>query len=400
MAQLLPDEVAALAHAHYLSLNFRPPPQQFTILAAFVLFNETSGQSKVLSLGTGSKCLPATKLVPGGDAVHDCHAEVLARRGAERFLLEEVCRVRETGDASAWLAEEDDGQFAMREGVNVYLYISTPPCGDASMRFLAASQDAAMASLKDSSAPDPSLLSSPVARGRDGYALYGVLRTKPGRADSPRTLCMSCSDKIASWTVMGVQGALGARVLRPVYIDALVVGEVEEGMRGMVKEDCERALSGRLSALDVERLPLGYELRPPAVHFTSVPFVHSKVVLTITLGEAISSCNEALCWIADSPRNPEVLINGIRRGVPPKHRWNPKFRPLLSKVSLFALHERMLSTLAVRNITYLEAKQSVIHYQTAKDVLRGDDAPFAGWIKTGSSWEEFDVNGSRRNDAG
>lgn len=89
------------------------------------------------------------------------------------------------------------------------------------------------------------------------------------------------------------------------------------------------------------RLPSGYSLKRPDVFFTSVPFVHSRTAL----GELdASSCNDctlakhpsgganteilslALCYIADSPKQSEVLINGLRRGVPPKHRNNPKFR--------------------------------------------------------------------------
>ena len=106
-----------------------------------------------------------------------------------------------------------------------------------------------MAALKDSSvAPTPP--PSGAARGRDNYSLYGVLRTKPGRADSPPTLCMSCSDKIASWNVVGIQGALAARLVDPVYIDNVVVGEVDDALRETVREDCERALWGRLSALE------------------------------------------------------------------------------------------------------------------------------------------------------
>lgn len=34
----------------------------------------------------------------------------------------------------------------------------------------------------------------------------------------------------------------------------------------------------------------------------------------------------ALCWVADSVHPHDVLINGMKRGVPPKHRHNPKFR--------------------------------------------------------------------------
>lgn len=107
-----------------------------------------------------------------------------------------------------------------------------------------------MAALKDSSPPSQPSLGN-AARGRDNYALFGVLRTKPGRADSPPTRCMSCSDKIASWNVLGVQGALLAQIFEPLYVDDIVIGlgDVEESdadLRNAVREDCERAFFGRL----------------------------------------------------------------------------------------------------------------------------------------------------------
>jgi hypothetical protein len=33
----------------------------------------------------------------------------------------------------------------------------------------------------------------------------------------------------------------------------------------------------------------------------------------------------ASTWVADSPLPHEVLINGLKRGVPPKHRYKPIF---------------------------------------------------------------------------
>lgn len=121
--------------------------------------------------------------------------------------------------------------------------------GDASMSLLAAQQDPTMAALKDSSAW-PELASVSASRGRDNYARLGVLRTKPGRADAPSVLSMSCSDKIARWNVLGIQGALtSGLVTRPIYIEAVIIGEVEHALRNIVKADCDRAFHGRLGDL-------------------------------------------------------------------------------------------------------------------------------------------------------
>lgn len=114
-----------------------------------------------------------------------------------------------------------------------------------------------MAALKDSVArPEPPAHASSTARGRDNYSLYGVMRTKPGRADSPPTLSMSCSDKIAAWNVLGIQGALASRLLHPVYIDRMIIGEVTPAMHDEVTADCTRALYARLRSINGRSLAL------------------------------------------------------------------------------------------------------------------------------------------------
>lgn len=139
--------------------------------------------------------------------------------------------------------------------------------GDASTRFLASFQDEEMAALKNSNV-FPVLSPNSASRGRDNYALLGVLRTKPGRADSPPTISMSCSDKIAAWNYLGLQGALASRFLKPLYISTLIVGEVPENMHNVVIEDCERAFFKRLAGIQGKpRISLLFASYPDSLSF-------------------------------------------------------------------------------------------------------------------------------------
>lgn len=107
---------------HHALIAFRIPPRQFTILAAFLISSEASGL-KTISLATGTKCLPVSRLPEQGDALHDSHAEILARRAAVRWLYDEISRPQ-----SPWIRKGDNGLYELNQGVRVHLYISTPPC--------------------------------------------------------------------------------------------------------------------------------------------------------------------------------------------------------------------------------------------------------------------------------
>lgn len=41
--------------------------------------------------------------------------------------------------------------------------------------------------------------------------------------------------------------------------------------------------------------------------------------------------------------------------------------------------------------TYFETKQTVSHYQVAKECLQGEGCTFAGWITSGVQWENFTI---------
>lgn len=125
------DDLVSLVHAQYATCGFKPSnAYQYTVLAAFVL-TSPSRAPKLVSLATGSKCLPQSRLPPLGDALHDSHAEVLARRGLIKWLYEEARACVVGRCASDWMAVRAGGKWGLQDDVRLNMYISTVPCEDA-----------------------------------------------------------------------------------------------------------------------------------------------------------------------------------------------------------------------------------------------------------------------------
>lgn len=95
----------------------------------------------------------------------------------------------------------------------------------------------------------------------------GPLRRKPGRGDA--TLSMSCSDKIARWCCLGLQGSLLSRLLEaPVYLASVVVAAPGNGAHPAapaLEAALHRAVAGRLAQMQA-RLPLPFAVHPPRTH--------------------------------------------------------------------------------------------------------------------------------------
>lgn len=67
---------------------------------------------------------------------------------------------------------------------------------------------------------------------------------------------MSCSDKIARWNIVGIQGSLLASVIEPIYLHSIVLGNL------LHPEHMYRAVCGRIEK-SIQGLPPPYHLNKP-----------------------------------------------------------------------------------------------------------------------------------------
>src|SRR4051812_32307037 len=160
------------------------------------------------------KCLPSNRLSQAhGNILHDWHAEIVAIRAFNRFLLDEcLAQLVQPHILSQWIVRHDVNQatqtdlqpFRIKDDVRIHMYCSEAPCGDASMELVMDAQEDAtpwtsppptgtrLENSGESSAGDPTAL-----RGRSHFSLLGAVRLKPSRPDAPPTISKSCTDKLA-----------------------------------------------------------------------------------------------------------------------------------------------------------------------------------------------------------
>lgn len=204
----------------------------YKVIAAFIMQDGEDDTGKVVSLGTGNKCISGEHLQLDGSTVNDSHAEVIARRSLIRFLHYHLAILLcgKTDVKSIFVQKERQGKIQLRDGVKFHLYVSTAPCGDAAIfvnESLNSTDDASQSKAVFGSRQQ-GLLRTKVEKGEGTIPLDpqdGIL-TIDGIRSGQRLRTASCSDKIAKWNVLGVQGALLSILVEPVYVSSIILGKL------------------------------------------------------------------------------------------------------------------------------------------------------------------------------
>ncbi|XP_011303787.1 tRNA-specific adenosine deaminase 1 [Fopius arisanus] len=340
----------------------KPIDSEWTVLAGFVL--KKGDTYSLVSLATGTKCLGANDLLNSksydyGVRLNDSHAEVLARRALLRYLYEQIDELLLSNRNHIFVLNAA-GKIEFREDVSFHFYCSQTPCGDCSIickqegppRSKIQKLDGSVKSNEIGDVCDIHRTGAKcVGNGMQDlhlpgvdYHVLGPLRTKPGRGDP--TLSLSCSDKLAKWNVLGVQGALLSMFIPKLRIQTVVIG----GQCPFSLESMERGIFKRFDC----------GLKGPKIVQASTGFLERKS------GNRQLPCPSSVIWCDVKGKNSEVAVEGRKQGATKnkKGSWL-----LISRKGLFNYFLRVVDKYGSeqvpqhpKKITYLDFKKHARSY--------------------------------------
>ncbi|XP_065338131.1 tRNA-specific adenosine deaminase 1-like isoform X1 [Cloeon dipterum] len=383
MSEELADKIATVSIQHYLSLpgkSGKPTnPSEWTLMSSIVL--ETGNKDlKVVSLGTGSKCLGKNELSKDGGLVADSHAEVLARRALLLYLYGQIHLLQNQLESDVF-SKVENGKAFLKSDVRFHFFTSHTPCGDASIipkdeppcKVARLSEHADVH--RTGAKCVPGARQDPKLAGCE-YHVVQVVRTKPGRGDP--TASLSCSDKLAKWSAVGVQGALLSLLLdRPVFLASIVL-----------PSNCPYSEASLRRAV-VFRLPENCTNFPKFFR-SSVPFPHCKL-----LGG--KPCPTSLLW-SDSKhflggnKSLEVAVDGRKHGLGKSKALTKAGRLKVCKAELAVMFKEVAAKLCVKVDdcnTYRDLKDKANLYNSEWKSIR--EIAFPEWPEKDKTFEQFCV---------
>jgi len=365
IAEKVKDAVFQLFFFGAITKNGKPEKDknEFTLLAGFVVeeFDDKkiSSSFRCVALGTGTKCIPSSKRRKDGCVLCDSHAEVIARRALVRWMHEEIFKASTASSpkTSVFVRDACTKMFKLKGNVKLHFFISQPPCGDAAV-FRVVKKEKEKEEEEEEEEEEEILQKDTKGRGlkrvkrghpgvtgakivalsdnKEDVATYNInaefgvseqetnrCRIKPGRGDL--TSSMSCSDKIAKWIMLGLQGTLLSPVIsHPVRMSTITIGS-NEALGDDIVEHIAR--SSRRAFID--RIPLSLRNKflnveePPRVvviNLSTTNAEHQCLLQSFssaTRGKERVSCPTSINWYENCGKQ-EVTVgaSGFKAGAP------------------------------------------------------------------------------------
>lgn len=409
-ASKIHNAVADVACSHYhrvLPKNGKPVNSEWTTLAAIVQSTETKFglDYKVISMCTGTKCLGRKELSPNGDKLSDSHAEVLARRGLLLYLYDQIISSVKDKHAfpiftteSCGSSEKSAMSFVLLPGISFHMFITQLPCGDACIYSNDGTQESESVEALQAKKPrmeeklDPRVegMSRTGAKVEVGgsyeeHQVEGKCRLKPGKGDP--TLSMSCSDKIAKWQMLGLQGAvLGILIPKPVRLASITIGSGVPFNEGSLR----RAVFSRVKENHLKNKE-SYNC-PILGQSENNVFKPSPLSNEMKVRPAPGSIIWTLCQ-HPGLKNVEVSVNGYKLGVTKRAMGTPAAqlsicrRKLVSK--FLSVTQLVQLALGKDKPTYAEIKALNTDYKERWKRVKSED--LLGWTEKPIQLSEFCV---------
>ena len=375
------DHIAELVHRKFDQLQRLAESTNVgrKVIAGFVVTSPMLPDGGiVVAVGSGTQCATGQNLSLRGETVNDCHAEIVARRSFKRFLYAEVNSIVDDGESILFKRNED--KLEIKRDVECHLYISTAPCGDSAL-FGAGSDDPAPLPASAHSL----FLDTPKSQGLLRTKVEGGEGTIPIGNDEPpltwdgivtgqRLRTMSCSDKVARWNVLGLQGSLLAHFMPPIYLSSIVLGTLYHAGH------LSRAVCCRLGGLG-DSLPSPYRVSHPLL--AAVSGANSRV-----RPPPLKATNASLNWCYFDGNDVEIVQATTGRLFDGRSSRASKS----SLFELFAdLYEKMTATRP--DGSYGETKANAVAYQTAKQglYLYLKSKGFGKWMQKPLEQESFSL---------
>ncbi|KAL0269806.1 UNVERIFIED_CONTAM: hypothetical protein PYX00_007415 [Menopon gallinae] len=375
--QVFADHVSRLVVQKFTDLmQNNPTYARRKVLAGVVLSKGYEQDScRVISVSTGTKCVNGEYLSTSGTVVNDSHAEIISRRCVINFLYSELYKHLSMSSDSDSILEVIPGGHGLRlkEDYLFHLFINTAPCGDS--RIFSPHDEQIVDRHPNRKARGQLRTKIECGEGTIPVKQGDAIQTWDGVLQGERLLTMSCSDKIAKWNVVGIQGALLSNFVEPVYFDSIILGSLYH------PEHLTRALYGRILNV-LQALPPPYRLNKP-----KMALISNKEERQVG-----KPPNYSVNWTVGD-ENPEIVMSGTG-----KTEQNDVSR--LAKCNLFDKFMNLVGNIpssTLRGVcdcpkTYRECKDKAVLYQAAKKELYTafQKANLGCWVKKPFEADEFE----------